>query len=256
MGTSIKLVENTPSLEITKENKLQQKLLLIENDHYLSQAFLINDNKPYYQTTKIRTDEVANQKLKSYLVDNRPNMIVLNVGFSANEQLSIIRDIRALFDGLLIIVSSNHSEQEQIDALTLGVDDYLSKPMDSRILMMRIEGLFRRQINKINSPELDSLTMGEVCLKPNSQKCFINGSGVKLTKFEFNLLTSLVEHEGNILSRDELYSTLLRRTYNGVERTLDVRMSQLREKLTIAGMKDNQIETVWGQGYMFNHVSA
>tara|TARA_R100001377_G_scaffold38574_1_gene21489 strand:- start:118 stop:888 length:771 start_codon:yes stop_codon:yes gene_type:complete len=256
MASSIELVENIQALETKNDNQSQRKLLLIENDHYLSKAFLDNGNQSIYQTKEIRTGEVLSQELESYLVDHRPSMIVLDVGFSNSAQLLIIRDLRALFDGLLVIVSSKNSEQEQVDAFKLGVDDYLLKPIDTRILMMRIEALFRRQSNKANQVELASLTMGDVCLQPKSQKCFINGEVVKLTTFEFNLLKSLVEHQGKILSRDQLYSTLLRRVYNGVERTLDVRMSQLREKLTLAGMKNNQIETVWGQGYMFNNIAS
>jgi len=256
MGSSIELVDNTQTLETNLNKQSQQKLLLIENDNYLSKAFSTNGNQAAYQTIKISTGEVLSQELKSYLVDHRPNMIVVDVGFSDNLQLLIIRDLRALFDGLLVIVSSQNSEQEQFDAFNLGADDYLMKPIDSRILMMRIEALFRRQNNNMNPVELVSLTIGDICLQPKSQKCFINGEGVKLTTFEFNLLKSLIEHQGRILSRDQLYSTLLGRVYNGVERTLDVRMSQLREKLTVAGMKTNQIETVWGQGYMFNHISS
>ena len=183
-------------------------------------------------------------------------MIVLDIGFADSAQLLIIRDVRALFDGLLVIVSNTNSEQEHINAFKLGADDYVVKPIDSRILMMRVKALFRRQNNKVNQVELASVTVGEVCLQPKSQKCFINGELVKLTTFEFNLLKSLIEHQGKILSRDQLYNTLLKRVYNGVERTLDVRMSQLREKLTVAGMKHNQIETVWGQGYMFNNFTA
>jgi DNA-binding response OmpR family regulator len=256
MTPSIELVDNIQPPETKLNNKLPKKLLLIENDHYLSKAMADNDKQSHYQTIKVSADEILSQKLKNYLVDHRPNMIVLDVGFSDSSQLLIITELRALFDGLLVIVSSKNSEQEQFDAFNLGADDYLMKPIDSRILMMRIEALFRRQSHKVNPIELASLTIGDICLQPKSQKCFINGEGVKLTTFEFNLLKSLIEHQGRILSRDQLYSTLLRRVYNGVERTLDVRMSQLREKLTVAGMKTNQIETVWGQGYMFNHISS
>ncbi|MCJ8295265.1 MAG: response regulator transcription factor [Colwellia sp.] len=256
MASSIELVENTQALETNQNKQLQKKLLLIENDQYLSKAFAINAAGLGYQTTKVRTGEVLSQELKSYLIDNQPNMIVLDVGFSDSIQLLRIRDVRALFDGLLVVVSSKNSEQEHIDAFILGADDYLLKPINSRVLMMRIEALFRRQNNKENQVELASLTLGDVCLQPKSQKCFINGEVVKLTTFEFNLLKALLEHQGKILSRDQLYSTLLRRVYNGVERTLDVRMSQLREKLTLAGMQKNQIETVWGQGYMFNNISS
>lgn len=256
MGSSIELVEETQQFETNQGNQVQQKLLLIENDHYLSKAFFANGGQVGHHTTKMCTGEVVSEELKNYLVGHRPNMIVLDIGFADSAQLLIIRDIRALFDGLLVVVSSKSSEQEQIDAFTLGADDYLPKPIDSRILMVRIASLFRRQTNKSSQVALASLTIGDICLQPKSQKCFINGDVVKLTTFEFNLLKSLVEHQGNILSRDQLYSSLLRRVYNGVERTLDVRMSQLREKLTLAGMKKNQIETVWGQGYMFNSTTV
>ncbi len=256
MASSIELVENSQALETNNHIQSPQKILLIENDHYLSKAFLVKGNQQDYHISKIGTGETLSQELKSYLMDNRPNMIVLDVGFADSAQLFIIRELRTLFDDLLVIVSNTNSEQEQIDAFKLGADDYLLKPINSRILMMRIEALFRRQKSKESQVELASLTMGDVCLQPKSQKCFINGEAVKLTTFEFNLLKSLIEHQGKILSRDQLYNTLLRRVYNGVERTLDVRMSQLREKLTVGGMKTNQIETVWGQGYMFHNISA
>lgn len=256
MGSSIEFVENTQALETIINNQSQSKLLLIEHDHYLSKAFLANVNESGYQTTKLSTGEAGEPDLKGYLLDHNPDMIVLDVGFADSSTLLLIRDIRTMFHGLLVVVSSQNCEQEQIDAFKLGADDYLPKPIDSRILMMRIAALFRRQNEKANQVELASLTLGDVCLQPKSQKCFINGNVTKLTTFEFNLLKLLLEHQGQILSRDQLYHKLLSRTYNGVERTLDVRMSQLREKLTLAGMQKNQIETVWGQGYMFNNITA
>jgi DNA-binding response OmpR family regulator len=255
MASSIEPVENTQPLETNNDKQLKQKLLLIENDHYLSKVFLVSDNQLAYQITTIRTGEVLSHDLKSHLRDNKPNMIVLDIGFAEKVQFLIIRDLRAIFDGLLVIVSNMNDEQEQIDAFKLGVDDYLPKPIDNCILIMRIEALFRRQTNKVNQMVLASLTMGDVCLQPKSQQCFINGEMVKLTTFEFNLLKCLIEYQGKILSRDNLYNILLKRTYNGVERTLDVRMSQLREKLTLGGMRNNQIETVWGQGYMFHNIA-
>ncbi|WP_057830487.1 response regulator transcription factor [Colwellia sp. TT2012] len=256
MPSSIELVENTKPLETNQNKQSSQQLLLIENEHYLSKAFAIQGTNLGYQTINVSTGEVLSKELKSHLVDSRPNMIVLDIGFSDSIQLLVIGDIRVLFDGLLVVVSNKNSEQEQIDAFTLGADDYLIKPMNSRVLMVRIAALFRRKNTKTNQVALASLTLGDVCLQPKSQKCFIKGAVVKLTTFEFNLLKVLLEHQGKILSRDQLYNTLLRRVYNGVERTLDVRMSQLREKLTLAGMKKNQIETVWGQGYMFNNISS
>lgn len=252
MTSSIELVENTQSPESNLNNQTQPKLLLIENDNYLSKAFT-EVKESSYQVNIVSTNNTVSPEIREYLLEHNPDMIVIDIANSTDEKPFIVQNIRVLFQGLLVVLSNQNSEQEQVDAFKFGADDYLSKPIDNRILMMRIEALFRRKNDKVNQVELASLTSGDVCLLPKSQKCFINGDVVKLTTFEFNLLKFLLKREGQILSRDKLYSTLLGRAYNGVERTIDVRMSQLREKLTFAGMIKNQIETVWGQGYMFNN---
>jgi len=256
MASSIELVEKIQQLETNNKTQSQQNLLLIEQGNYLSKAFTEGSQQSSYHIERVAVGDSIAIELKDYLLDHNPDMIVLDIGFADSTELLFIRDIRTLFHGLLVIVSNQSNEQEQLDAFKLGADDYLAKPIDSRILLIRIEALFRRQNERINQVELASLTLGDVCLQPKSQRCFVNGEVVKLTTFEFNLLKLLIERQGQILSRDQLYYTLLSRSYNGVERTLDVRMSQLREKLTIAGMEQNQIETVWGQGYMFNNRSA
>jgi len=255
MTSSIELIERIQALE-SGNAQSKPRLLLIEHDHYLNKAFTTHTSEVDYQVTKIAITQSMTSELKDYLNEHSPDMIVLDIGFADSSKLLMIRDIRMLFHGLLVIVSSQNNEQEQVNAFTLGADDYLAKPIDSRVLMMRIAALFRRKHDKGNQVELASLTLGDVCLQPKSQRCFINGDVVKLTTFEFNLLKLLLERQGQILSRDQLYHNLLNRPYNGVERTLDVRMSQLREKLTLAGMIKNQIETVWGQGYMLTNTLA
>lgn len=256
MGSSLEFIKSTQTIERNQGNTVKKTLLLIESDKYLSQAFLLNDGKALYQTQKISMGESITQELERYFVEHRPDMMIVDIGLADGSELLAIKALRKHYDGLLMVVTSKSCEKEHFNVLDLGADDYLLKPLDSRILLKHIDVLFKHQLSKNNHVELASITMGDVCLQPQSQKCFINGEHVRLTTLEFNLLKSLVEHQGNILSRDELYNTLLRRQYNGVERTLDVRMSQLREKLTAAGMKGNQIETVWGQGYMLSHISA
>jgi DNA-binding response OmpR family regulator len=256
MSSQIELVETTKTQDTTESKKLPQKLLLIETDHYLSNAFAELSNESFYNTFRVPANERLGEWLKNQLSGEVPNMIVVDVGISSNEALPLISNIRALYDGLIVVVSSINSEREQINALKNGADDYLQKPMDKRILMLRIEGLFKRQRSGGSQVELASISLGDVCLQPKSQKCFVSSKGVRLTNFEFKLLKTLIEQQGKILTRDQLYTSLLRRNYNGVERTLDVRVSQLREKLTAAGMQKNKIETVWGQGYMLSNTAT
>lgn len=253
MTSSIELIEKSTNIENNEANDNSSKLLLIEPKDYLSDTLNKGKLKSNYQVTRMLTEESNRSGLSDYLLDHNPDMIVLELDGNERTNLKSIRDVRVLFEGLLIVVANKHDETEQIEAFRLGVDDYLERPENSQLLIMRIASLIRRKNDKSLPVELASITLGDVCLLPQSQKCLINGDAVKLTTFEFNLVTFLLEHPDQVLSRDMLYFSLLGRTYNGVERTLDVRMSQLREKLTFAGMKKNQIETVWGQGYMLSH---
>ena len=238
--------DNNPQLLAPK------KILLLERELYLTQALLASNNEESYSMTQAFMGQTFNKEINKYLIDARPDMVVFYIGCNEHEDLAFISTIRNHFNGLLMVVTSNNCEKEHYKAFELGANDYLCRPIDDRILSKHIESLFARQPKQPSAIELVSTSMGGICLQPHSQKCFINGAYVKLTNFEFKLLSALIEHEGTILSRDMLYTTLFKRTYNGVERTIDVRMSQLREKLTMAGMKGSNIETVWGQGYMLS----
>lgn len=256
MRSSSEFVEDIPSVHSNQERVTQKKLLLIECEHYLNHALLTHDAPAKYQTKQLFMGQTLSDELKTYLAEHRPDMIVFYIGFVEDTELTAITEIRQHYDGLLMIVTNKVCEKEHFTAFDQGADDYLCRPVDNRILSKHIESLFQRQSYQSTPMELASISVGDICLQPQSQKCFVNGEFVKLTNFEFKLLNALIEHEGSILSRDNLYSSLLKRAYNGVERTLDVRMSQLREKLTVAGMKDNKIETVWGQGYMLSLITA
>lgn len=256
MRSNIELIEKTTQSEDNLTSSHLTELLLIEQDGYLSDVFANIEHRSNYHLTSLPTEEGISSDLRCYLLDNNPEMIVIDVGNLDRSRLRIINDIRMLYHGLLVVLANHYNETDQIEALKLGVDAYIARPKDNKLLTMNISALLRRKGDKGNQVALASITLGDVCLLPKSQKCFINGHSVKLTTFEFNLLKLLLERQGQILSRDKLYTTLLGRIYNGVERTLDVRMSQLREKLTVAGMQKNQIETVWGQGYMFSQEEA
>ena len=92
--------------------------------------------------------------------------------------------------------------------------------------------------------------VGDVELNPQSNSCKVQGKTVKLSSFEFQLLALLLRNAGRVMTRDTIYNVLLGREYNGSERTVDVRISRLRDKLLSQGMEKTLIETVWGKGYI------
>tara|TARA_B110000467_G_C18287267_1_gene462444 strand:- start:89 stop:397 length:309 start_codon:yes stop_codon:yes gene_type:complete len=96
-----------------------------------------------------------------------------------------------------------------VQAFNSGADGYLVKPISTNILSVRVTALFRRHGQKLEQTVQPSIAVGDICLEPKAQRCLVNGSIVKLTEFEFNLLRLLLENEAQILSRDQLYEALI-----------------------------------------------
>jgi len=151
-----------------------------------------------------------------------------------------------------VLLTSQNSEQEQITAFNLGIDEYLVKPISENILNVRVDALLRRSIKAAAEDDRSHVQVGNLDLFPYSFKCQLAGKDIPLTQFEFKLLKLLADNVGKIMNRGFIYTELLGREYNGCERTVDVRVSQLRDKLTQKGEQQVRIETVWGQGYMLS----
>jgi len=226
-------------------------ILLIGNDQRLSDLFQHQLYTHGYQVTQKHRDE----NIQTSISKSKPSLVILDIGFSNLARLSIITQIRAIFHGPLVLLTSRDSEQEQITAFNLGADEYLVKPVSENILNIRVDSLFRRYNKQIVTDEHTQIQLGDLILYPYTYKCQLGGKNIPLTQFEFKLIRLLADNVGKIMSRDLIYTNLLGREYNGSERTVDVRVSQLRDKLTKNSQSKLHIETVWGQGYMLTLAS-
>lgn len=226
-------------------------ILLIGNDQRLSDLFQHQLHTHGYQVKQKHCDE----NILASISKNKPNLMILDIGFSNLAMLAVITQIRTLFSGPLVLLTSRNSEQEQITAFNLGADEYLVKPVSKHILNVRVDSLFRRYAKQVVVDEQTQIQVGGLTLFPYSYKCQLEGVNIPLTQFEFKLIRLLADNVGKIMSRNYIYTNLLGREYNGSERTVDVRVSQLREKLTKNSQSKFHIETIWGQGYMLNPVN-
>ncbi|RHW77546.1 response regulator transcription factor [Colwellia sp. RSH04] len=224
----------------------EDRVMLIENGSYL--LHLVKNNLANVELVHSN----VTPHYKDLVIDAAPQMIIIDLDALESKRLSIIKDLRSFYSGPLIVLTLKDDEEEQLQAFNLGIDDYVRKPISATIFTAKINALSRRNKERIMLDDMGALTIGALTIQPKSQQCIVNNSRVKLSGFEFNLLKLLMQNVGNILSRDMIYARLLGREYNGVERTVDVRMSQLREKLSLKALNNLHIETVWGQGYMLN----
>ena len=243
---SIRSLVNTNKKLSTVSEKQQHSILFLGHESKSSALPALFCIEGYHVHNQLNDEDIVTS-INKY----SPSLVILELGVSSAQKLNAIATIRSLYQGALMIVSTSSSEQNEVLAFNLGADEFLVKPVSNAITLCRAQALLRQSEQAcIITP--DKISIGDIALFPQSQKCQVNNQDVPLTFFEFKLLMLLAENAGKVMSRDDIYLSLLSRAYNGVERTVDVRMSQLRDKLSSEGIRNGAIETVWGQGYMFN----
>jgi DNA-binding response OmpR family regulator len=150
----------------------------------------------------------------------------------------------------LIFLTARDSEGDQILGLELGACDYLLKPVVPPLLLARIRTQLR---NRQQLPGRKALCLHDLQLDPNQQQVFMAGSALSFTTKEFELLWVFVINAGRILSREYLFEQFIGRTYDGLDRAIDLKVSRLRKRLDELQISGLQITTVHGKGYLFNY---
>jgi two-component system OmpR family response regulator/two-component system response regulator RstA len=246
-GLSIKGSVNK-ECKCTNDILERSTILFLKSNHKLSNLVLHKLLTHTYNVIEKQYDD----SILTIISEDKPTLIIVDIGLNSLPILSIIPKIRAVYSGPLVLLTSQESEKEHITAFNLGVDEYLIKPISENILNVRVNSLVKRFSKKSISDERVQIQCGDLTLYPYAYKCSLKGANIPLTRFEFKLLRLLVDNIGKIMSRDLIYKELLGREYNGSERTVDVRVSQLREKLINNSESQFRVETVWGQGYMLS----
>ncbi|QBY04882.1 response regulator transcription factor [Thalassotalea sp. HSM 43] len=223
-------------------------IMIVEDDKVLSsllKSFLEKSSHVVHQV--FRGDQAARSQIKI-----QPDLIILDIGLPGKDGFKVCHELRATYSGPILFLTSSDSEAEQLAAFNVGADDYLVKPTSPQLIGAHIEALLRRSKGKSASNSRQKVTVGEITLTPSEQKCEVSGNEISLSVFEFELLSLLMFNAGKVLTRDDIYKLLLGREYDGSERSVDVRLSRLRDKLVSQGVEKTQIKTIWGKGYLLS----
>lgn len=178
----------------------------------------------------------------------RPELFLLDIMLPGKSGLEILADIRndsALRDIPVIMLTAKGTEYDKVLGLDSGADDYIAKPFGMMELLSRIKAVLRRSERQ---KQHDDIVWGGISISPSSHMVRVNGNKAELTLKEFNLLLYLMENEGIVLDRDSILNTVWGYSFDGENRTVDVHIRHLREKL---GDEGQRIETVKGVGYRF-----
>lgn len=180
----------------------------------------------------------------------QPDILILDLMLPEMNGIEICRSLRPAYSNPVLMLTGKDDELTEINALNNGVDDYLLKPLRPHVLLARINALLRRNAKENTNPYV--IKIHELTINVVDRLVTKNRSLLELTDAEFDLLVELVQNAGKIVSRDDLFYSLRGIEYNGVNRSVDQRVSTLRKKLN-GGSKDKieYIRTVRGQGYLF-----
>jgi DNA-binding response OmpR family regulator len=220
-------------------------VLLIEDDLRLSALV-----RTYLQSNGFDVSvEERGDRVVERVQREHPDIIILDLGLPGQDGFAVCKALRAVNRTPILILTARTSDIDHVLGLELGADDFVIKPVEPRVLVARLHALLRRSKTQ-PSVEHRRLTFGTLTIDTALREVLLSGQEVALFSNEFELLVYLATHADQIQSRDTLYQQLYKREYDGVDRTLDVRISHLRRKLGDTGQPE-KIKTIWGHGYLF-----
>jgi DNA-binding response OmpR family regulator len=179
----------------------------------------------------------------------RPDLVVLDLNLPELDGLEVCRAIRRDSAIPIIMLTARLEETDRLIGLELGADDYVVKPFSPREIVARVRAVLRRVAGTPLRPEV--VSAAGVVLDLTRRMASLNGQPLDLTSMEFDLLTLLVEHPGQVFTRLQLLDHTQGTTYDGYERTIDVHIKNLRKKLGDDSQNPHFIETVRSVGYRF-----
>jgi DNA-binding response OmpR family regulator len=177
------------------------------------------------------------------------DVVLLDLMLPSLGGLEVCRELRARSDVPIIVLTARGEEADRVMGLELGADDYLAKPFSPRELLARIRAVTRRAKGQAG-PRLKQLRVGELAIDPSARTVTLRGAAVELTAYEFALLHALAERAGMVLSREQLMEFARGSSEDSFDRSVDVHVSRLRQKLGDDPKRPRLLKTVRGAGYL------
>jgi len=181
--------------------------------------------------------------------NERPDLVILDLMLPEMDGWDVCRALRKESDVPIIMLTARVEESDKLIGLELGADDYVTKPFSPRELVARVRSVLRRVGGMPSRPE--RLSRGEITIDLSRHSVEVRGEAIDLTPTEFDLLATLMEDPGRAFSRAQLLESVQGYAYEGYERTIDVHVKNLRQKVEADPRNPQHIKTVYGVGYKF-----
>ena len=220
-----------------------EKIIIVEDDKIIREELQSFLGRYGYEVVVPR--ELEN--IVEFILKENSDLVLLDINLPIYDGYYICREIRKKSEVPIIIVTSRDSDMDELMSMNLGADDFVTKPYNTQILLARIAALLKRSNNKTTSNNI--LNYKNLQLNLSNAKITCNNKEAELTKNEVKILSYLMNHQGQIVSRDLLMEYLWSTDYFVDDSTLTVNITRLRKKLEEIGI-ENVIETRRGVGYI------
>ena len=229
---------------MANNNLPTSKILLVDDDPDIIELLEYNLKKEGYETASANDGVQAVEVAKIF----KPDLILLDVMMPRQDGIETARQLRQLpdfKDTYILFLTARAEEYTEVAAFDVGADDYIVKPIKPRALTSRIKAVLRRDVQQIESDLL--IEIGQLIINRTNYSVNNNGVNLVMPKKEFELLSFLAKHPNKVFNRDELLEKVWGVDVYVVERTVDVHIRKLREKIP-----EHYIKTLKGVGYMFS----
>lgn len=228
---------------------MAEKILVVDDEKPIVEILQYNLEKEGYRVITAFDGEEALQQVEA----ESPGLIVLDIMLPQKDGFTVCREIRARWNIPIIMLTAKEMEMDKVLGLELGADDYVTKPFSARELTARIKALLRRSKleERLDGQGKEKLKGGSVVVDQNEMQVYNLDKPVALTLREYNLLVHLMMKPGFVFSREQLLDQVWGYDYIGDDRTVDVTIRRLREKLEQDPARPEHIKTKRGVGYYF-----
>ena len=220
------------------------RILVIDDDEELNQLLIEFLGRYGLQVTAVNHPDLGLRAIRH----SPPDLLVLDVMLPGCDGFSVCRKIRETQRLPIIMLTARGDLADRVLGLELGADDYLPKPFEPRELVARIQAVLRRNAP---SAQNETLRAGELLLNAATRTVTLRGKRLEMTTAEFELLALLMKHRGQVLTRDRILEETRGLDWESFDRSVDVLISRLRQKLKDNPRSPAFLKTVWGRGYCF-----
>jgi len=229
---------------MTSTTAVSGKILIIDDDEKLNRLLTDYLSKMGFAVLTATLPSAGLEKLEK----ETPDLVILDVMLPEMDGFEVCRTIRQSSSVPVVMLTARGEVMDRVVGLEIGADDYLPKPFEPRELVARIQAILRRIQTKSKS---GIKTIGALCIDFHKYEVRVDDKLVHLTLNEFECLVLLVKNKGKVLYRDQIIEELRGIEWDAFNRSVDITMSRLRQKLGDDPKNPRFIKTIWGTGYLF-----